>query len=52
MQVSLFWKNRYLERIFAHRLVKVLVCEFKTSFQTSSGFNMVYNKEINEQLEI
>ena len=26
--------------------------KFKTSFQTSSGFNMVYNKEINEQLEI
>ena len=27
----------------AHKLVKVLACGFKTSFQTSSGFKTVYS---------
>ena len=37
---------------FAHKLDMVLVCGFKTSFQTNSGFNMVYSKETNEQFKI
>ena len=29
----------------AHKLVKVLVYGFETSFQTGSGFNPVYSKD-------
>ena len=35
----------------AHKLVKVLVYGFETSFQTGSGFNPVYSKETNEQFK-
>ena len=36
----------------AHKLLNVLICGFKTGFQTSSGFNTVYSNETNEQNEI
>ena len=41
-----------LAEFVAHKLVKVSVCGFKTSFQTGSSFNMVYSKETNEQFKI
>ena len=45
-----WWKTE--GEFVAHKLVMVLVCGFKTSFQTNSGFNMVYSKETNEQFKI
>ena len=36
----------------AHKLLNVLICGFKTGFQTGSGFNTVYSNKTNEQNEI
>ena len=35
----------------AYKQAKVLVCGFKTIFQTGSDFNTVYSKETNEQFK-
>ena len=40
------------DEFVAHKMVEVLVCGLTTSFQTSSGFNIIYSKETNEQFKI